>query len=312
VVEDIPIAFVFPGQGSQYVGMGQQLYDTFEEAKEVFDTADRVLGFSIRDLCFKGPEAELNLTENTQPAILAVSIAALRVLQVHCNIRPRWLAGHSLGEYSALVCAGAFEFTDAIRLVAARGQYMLEAVPPGTGAMAAILGLDDDVVRAVCVEAAGSDVVEAVNFNSPGQVVVAGNKMAVERATVLAKDKGAKRAVILPVSVPSHCQLMKPAADKLAVELKKIEVKQPAISVVNNVDVKIESDPDAIRDALVRQLYQPVRWVEVIQVMAEKSITKIIECGPGKVLLGLNKRIDKSLSHAAITDKDSLSQILQD
>lgn len=301
------LAFVFPGQGSQSIGMVANLAETFSEIADTYAQASEVLGYDLYAVVSDGPQEKLNSTDVTQPAMLAAGVATWRIWNNQGGPQPQVMAGHSLGEYTALVCAGAMEFTDAIRLVASRGQYMQQAVPAGSGAMAAILGLDDDAVRAVCNEAAAGEVVEAVNFNSPGQVVVAGNKSAVERATELAKEKGAKRAVILPVSVPSHCQLMKPAADMLANDLEQIEIRQPAISVINNVDVKIETDPNAIRQALIRQLYQPVRWVEVIQAMAGNQVTRILECGPGKVLMGLNKRIDKSLAHAALADTQCMN-----
>ncbi len=306
------LAFVFPGQGSQSVGMVTNLADAYLEVKETYSQASDVLGYDLYRIVSEGPDEKLNSTDVTQPAMLAAGVSTWRIWNNKGGQQPQVMAGHSLGEYTALVCAGAIEFTDAIKLVAARGRYMQEAVPAGTGAMAAILGLDDDAVRAVCVDAAEDEIVQAVNFNSPGQVVVAGNKSAVERAAALAKEKGAKRAVILPVSVPSHCQLMKPAAEKLANDLGQIEIKQPSISVINNVDVNAETDPAAIRDALVRQLYQPVRWVEVIQSMASNNITRIIECGPGKVLMGLNKRIDKSVENVAITDEESMNKELED
>jgi [acyl-carrier-protein] S-malonyltransferase len=242
--------------------------------------------------------------------MLSAGVATWRVWLAQGGAKPAMMAGHSLGEYSALVCAGAIAFEDAIKLVAARGQYMQQAVPKGAGAMAAILGLDDADVIAVCEQAADDEIVQAVNFNSPGQVVVAGNKAAVERAAEIAKQKGAKRAVILPVSVPSHCQLMKPAADKLAEDLRNITIQSPVIKVLNNVDVQSPDDADAIRDALARQLYQPVRWVEVVQAMIKAGASSIVECGPGKVLIGLNKRIDKSVTHSAITDADSLNALL--
>jgi len=305
------LAFVFPGQGSQSVGMVTNLADAFLEVKETYSQASDVLGYDLYRIVSEGPDENLNSTDVTQPAMLAAGVSTWRIWNNKGGQRPLVMAGHSLGEYTALVCAGAIEFADAIKLVAARGRYMQEAVPAGTGAMAAILGLDDDTVRTVCADAAGGEIVQAVNFNSPGQVVVAGNKSAVERAAALAKEKGAKRAVILPVSVPSHCQLMKPAAEKLANDLEKIEIKSPSIDVINNVDVKAENDPAAIRDALVRQLYQPVRWVEVIQSMASNNITRIIECGPGKVLMGLNKRIDKSVENVAITDEVSMQKELE-
>ncbi len=304
------LAFVFPGQGSQSVGMVANLAENFSEIRDTYQQASDVLGYDLYAIVSDGPQEKLNSTDITQPAMLAAGVATWRIWNKQDGQQPQVMAGHSLGEYAALVCAGAIEFTDAVKLVSSRGEYMQEAVPAGSGAMAAILGLDDDAVRAVCNEAAGNEIVEAVNFNSPGQVVVAGNRSAVERATELAKEKGAKRAVILPVSVPSHCQLMKPAADKLASDLEQIDIRQPTISVINNVDVKIETDPDAIRHALVRQLYQPVRWVEIIQSMASNQVTRILECGPGKVLMGLNKRIDKSLAHAALTDTDNMNKEL--
>lgn len=304
-------AFVFPGQGSQSIGMLNSLAEAYSQVKDTYVQASDVLGYDLFAIVNDGPAEKLNSTDVTQPAMLAAGVATWRIWNDKAGQQPQIMAGHSLGEYSALVCADAIEFIDAIKLVSSRGRYMQEAVPAGTGAMAAVLGLDDDAVRAVCIEAAEGDVVEAVNFNTQGQVVVAGNKEAVERAIVIAKDKGAKRAVILPVSVPSHCQLMKPAADKLAKDLKQIEIKQPSIDIINNVDVKIESEPDAIRDALVRQLYQPVRWLEVIRTITGKNINSIIECGPGKILMGLNKRIDKSISHAAIADADSMNKALE-
>jgi len=299
-------AFVFPGQGSQSIGMMQKLAEAYSQVQAVFADASEVLDIDLWDIVNNGPEARLNSTDITQPVMLASGYATWRVYKDAGGTDPVMMAGHSLGEYTALVCAGALAFNDAIKLVSARGRYMQEAVPAGTGAMAAILGLDDDVVVSVCVDAAQQEIVQAVNFNSPGQVVIAGHKSAVERAAELAKEKGAKRAVLLPVSVPSHCQLMKPAADRLAQDLANITISLPAIPVVNNVDVEQSSDSDAIRDALVRQLYQPVRWVETIQKMAGSGIASIIECGPGKVLVGLNKRIDKTLNHAAIVDAESL------
>jgi len=304
--------FVFPGQGSQSIGMMNAMAEAFPLVKETFSQASAALDYDLWQVVCDGPEEKLNSTDVTQPAMLSAGVATWRVWQAQGGAKPSMMAGHSLGEYTALVCADAIAFEDAVKLVAARGRYMQEAVPKGTGAMAAILGLDDAAVIAVCSEAAQDEIVQAVNFNSPGQVVVAGNKAAVERATEIAKQKGAKRAVMLPVSVPSHCQLMKPAADKLAIDLNTISIQAPTIQVINNVDVKCESDPDAIRDALVRQLYQPVRWVEAVQSMIQAGTNTIIECGPGKVLVGLNKRIDKSITHAAITDADSLNACLAD
>jgi len=304
--------FVFPGQGSQSIGMMNAMAEAFPFVKETFAQASAALDYDLWQVVCDGPEEKLNSTDITQPAMLSAGVATWRVWRAQGGAKPFMMAGHSLGEYTALVCADAIAFEDAVKLVAARGRYMQEAVPKGIGAMAAILGLDDAAVIAVCSEAAQDEIVQAVNFNSPGQVVVAGNKAAVERATEIAKQKGAKRAVMLPVSVPSHCQLMKPAADKLALDLNTISIQAPAIQVINNVDVKCESDPDAIRDALARQLYQPVRWVEAVQSMIQAGTNTIIECGPGKVLVGLNKRIDKSITHAAITDADSLNACLAD
>ena len=304
------LAFVFPGQGSQSIGMMNGLAQAYPQVQETFDEASQALGYDLWTIVSAGPEDKLNSTDVTQPAMLAAGVATWRVWLAQGGANPLVMAGHSLGEYTALVCAGAIGFADAIKLVAARGHYMQQAVPKGTGAMAAILGLEDADVLAVCEQAASDDIVQAVNFNSPGQVVVAGNKSAVERATEIAKQKGAKRAVILPVSVPSHCQLMKPAADKLAQDLLNITIQPPRIKVINNVDVKSPDDANAIRDALARQLYQPVRWVEVIQAMIKTGSNPIVECGPGKVLVGLNKRIDKSVTHSAITDADSLNACL--
>ena len=304
------LAFVFPGQGSQSIGMMNAMASAYPLVKETFDQASTVLGYDLWQVVCDGPEEKLNSTDVTQPAMLAAGVATWRVWLAQGSVKPAVMAGHSLGEYSALVCAGAIAFEDAVKLVAARGQYMQQAVPKGTGAMAAILGLDDADVLALCEQAAQNEIVQAVNFNSPGQVVVAGNKDAVERVAGLAKEKGAKRAVMLPVSVPSHCQLMKPAADKLADDLRNIAIQAPAIKVINNVDVKSPDDADAIRDALARQLYQPVRWVEVVQAMIQAGADAIVECGPGKVLVGLNKRIDKTVSHIAITDADSLQACL--
>lgn len=304
-------AIVFPGQGSQAIGMLKELAAQFSEVTSTFQEASTVLGYDLWDVTQNGPEDRLNSTDVTQPAMLAAGVACWRVWQKSAGTKPSLLAGHSLGEYSALVCAGALAFTDAIRLVASRGKYMQEAVPKGTGAMAAILGLDDAIVKDVCQQSAQSQIVQAVNFNSPGQVVVAGHKEAVERATVLAKEKGAKRAVVLPVSVPSHCLLMKPAADRLAADLQNITISSPNIPVINNVDVATPVEANAIRDALVRQLYQPVRWVEIVQSMAKQGVTQLIECGPGKVLTGLNKRIEKDLQCVAVYDPASFTAVLQ-
>ncbi|UPK82682.1 ACP S-malonyltransferase [Proteus vulgaris] len=303
-------AMVFPGQGSQTVGMLAELAEQYPIVTETFAQASDVLGYSLWDLVQNGPEEELNKTWKTQPALLAASVAVWRVWQEKQGKMPQMMAGHSLGEYSALVCAGVIDFAAAIKLVELRGQLMQETVPAGTGAMYAIIGLDNDAIAKACEEAAQGQVVSPVNFNSPGQVVIAGNKEAVERAGVLCKEAGAKRALPLAVSVPSHCALMKPAADKLAVALQEIEFKQPEIQVVNNVDVKAQTDANAIRDALVRQLYNPVRWTETVEFIAEKGITQLLEIGPGKVLTGLTKRISKEMNAAAVNDIASLDVAL--
>lgn len=306
------IGFIFPGQGSQAVGMLAELAADHESVQTTFKEASDVLGYDLWQVVQEGPAEKLNATETTQPAMLAAGVAIWRIWQDRGGAMPGVMAGHSLGEYSALVCAGSLGFADAIGLVAERGKLMQQAVPAGTGAMAAVLGLDDEAVTEVCHEAAQAEVVEPVNFNSPGQVVVAGTKAAVERATRLAKDKGAKRAVLLPVSVPSHCSLMKPAADELAERLAAIDIKTPAIQVINNVDVATPEDPAAIRDALTRQLYQPVRWVEVIQAMHGQGVQTVIESGPGKVLAGLNKRIVKTMNALPVYDPATLATALTD
>ncbi len=299
-------AIVFPGQGSQTIGMLAALADQYSLVNDTFTEASAVLGYDLWDVVQNGPEEKLNSTDITQPAMLAAGIACWRVWQAQGGAMPTVMAGHSLGEYTALTAAGSLTFSDAIALVQTRGQLMQAAVPAGEGAMAAILGLADDVVRDVCLAAAESDVVEAVNFNSPGQVVIAGSKAAVERALALAKAAGAKRALPLPVSVPSHCALMQAAAEQLDETLGEISIQSPSIAVINNVDVATESNPESIRDALVRQLYQPVRWVESVQKMSSMGVMSMFECGPGKVLVGLNKRIDKQMTAMAVHDPDSL------
>lgn len=304
------IGFIFPGQGSQSIGMLAALAEAYPQVQDTFKEASDALGYDLWQVIQDGPAEKLNSTEVTQPAMLASGVATYRVWLAQGGTVPVVMAGHSLGEYTALVCAGSMKFSDAASLVAERGKLMQAAVPAGSGAMAAILGLDDDAVKAVCEEAAQGDVVEPVNFNSPGQVVVAGSKEAVERATVVAKDKGAKRAVLLPVSVPSHCSLMKPAADKLAEKLAAVDIQSPEITVINNVDVASPTEADAIRDALTRQLYQPVRWVEVIQNMNSQGIETVIESGPGKVLAGLNKRIIKTMNALPVYDPDTLTAAL--
>lgn len=304
------LAFVFPGQGSQSVGMLAELAAAYPIVEETFSQASAVLGYDLWQLIQTGPADALNQTTTTQPAMLAAGVATWRVWQSQSTVMPTLLAGHSLGEYTALVCAGVIAFEDAIKLVAERGRLMQQAVPAGEGAMAAILGLADEVVIAVCARAANGDVVSAVNFNSSGQVVIAGQKSAVERAVTFAKDEGAKRALLLPVSVPSHCSLMAPAADQLRQQMLDINFSAPAIPIINNVDVKVESDPDAIRDALARQLCQPVRWAETVEMMAAQGVGRLVECGPGKVLAGLTKRIDKSISAQAVFDLATLQKIL--
>ncbi|RUO73986.1 [acyl-carrier-protein] S-malonyltransferase [Pseudidiomarina sediminum] len=304
-------AYVFPGQGSQTVGMLADVAAEYPVVAETFAEASEVLGYDLWQLVQDGPTEQLNETQRTQPALLAASVALYRVLEAQGVPAPEWMAGHSLGEYSALVCSGAMAFSDAVALVAKRGELMQQAVPAGVGAMAAIIGLDDARVEEACAAAAGDQIVSAVNYNSPGQVVIAGHADAVARAGEACKEAGAKRALPLPVSVPSHCALMQPAAEQLAVELGKISLCTPNIPVVNNVDVKVERDSDAIRDALVRQLYSPVRWTESVQFLAEQGVTEIYEIGPGKVLSGLTKRIDKALQSDAINTVESIQAKVQ-
>jgi [acyl-carrier-protein] S-malonyltransferase len=299
-------AIVFPGQGSQAVGMLAELAEKFDVVKHTFAEASEVLGYDLWALVQNGPAEDLNQTDRTQPALLTASVAIWRVWQEQGGEQPAVLAGHSLGEYSALVCAGVIDFKAAIKLVELRGQLMQEAVPAGVGAMSAIIGLDNDSIAKACEEAAQDQIVSPVNFNSPGQVVIAGNKEAVERANILCKEAGAKRALPLPVSVPSHCALMKPAADKLAVALEAIEFNAPSIPVINNADVQTESDPVAIKLALVKQLYGPVRWTESVERMANEGIEQLLEMGPGKVLTGLTKRINRALTSAVVNDSASL------
>ena len=301
-------AFVFPGQGSQSVGMLAELSDTYPIVKDTFKEASDALSYDLWQLVANGPEAELNQTDKTQPAMLAAGIAVWRVWQSVSAVRPTYFAGHSLGEYGALVAAESLSFTDAIKLVELRGQYMQTAVPAGEGAMAAILGLEDDVVRAICNEAAGNGIVEAVNFNSPGQVVIAGSTAAVEKAIELAKEQGAKRALLLPVSVPSHCALMRPAAEKLAETLDAIQVQLPTTTVIHNASVTAASSIEDVKSLLTQQLYSPVRWVETVQWFATQGVTTLVEAGPGKVLAGLTKRIDKSLNCVPVFDLASLAK----
>ena len=303
-------AFVFPGQGSQAIGMLNGFADN-PVVRDTISEASEVLQLDLAKLIAEGPKESLDLTTNTQPVMLASAVAFYRAWVAAGGVLPALVAGHSLGEYSALVAAGVIEFRDAVPLVRFRAQAMQEAVPVGQGGMAAILGLSDDDVRAACAEAAQGEVVEPVNFNAPAQVVIAGHKAAVERACEVAKSKGAKRALPLPVSAPFHSSLLKPASDRLREYLAGVEFSVPRIQLINNVDVEIESDSAAIKDALVRQAAAPVRWVESVQKMSALGITRVIECGPGKVLSGLVKRIDTQLSADAINDQASLEAILE-
>jgi [acyl-carrier-protein] S-malonyltransferase len=291
------IAMVFPGQGSQSVGMLADLAAQYPQIEQTFAEASSILNYDLWRLVQHGPAEELDKTVHTQPALLAASYAVWRILQTRdIQHAPIALAGHSLGEYTALVCAQALQFTDAIKLVAARGQFMQEAVAPGVGAMAAIVGLDEAAVTAICQQAVTKqEILTPANFNSIGQIVIAGHKTAVERAIPLAKEKGAKLAVIIPVSVPSHCALMHPAAERLAQVLANIAIQVPVTPVLSNIDATPYTSAAAIREGLTKQLYMPVRWVEIIQQLVKMDVTQIIECGPGKVLTGLNKRIDKNL-----------------
>lgn len=304
------IALVFPGQGSQSVGMLADLYAEHAIVRETFAEASAALGYDLWSLVADGPEADLNETHRTQPALLTASVAVWRLWQQQNGTKPAFLAGHSLGEYSALVCAGVMSLADAVKLVEKRGQYMQAAVPAGTGAMSAIIGLDDTLIAKACEEAAQGEVVSPVNYNSPGQVVIAGHKAAVERANELCKAAGAKRALPLPVSVPSHCALMRPAAEQLAKDLQMLTFHTPVISVVNNVDVAVATDAAAIQDALVRQLFSPVRWTETIEFLVTQGVTEVIELGAGKVLSGLIKRINKELLTASVYDVASFQAAL--
>ena len=304
------LAFVFPGQGSQAVGMLGALAGVYPQVQETFQEASDALGYDLWNVVANGPAEALNQTQTTQPAMLASGIAVWRIWNAQGGMAPVVMAGHSLGEYSALVASGVLNFADAIRLVAERGRLMQEAVPAGEGAMAAILGLDDLAVKELCSASAEGEVLSAVNFNAPGQVVIAGTANAIGRAVVAAKEAGAKRAIPLPVSVPSHCALMEGAAEKLAEQLAASTLDRANIPVINNVDVAIVDSADAIQSALAKQLHQPVRWVETVQKMAADGVDTMIECGPGKVLAGLNKRITKEISVMPVFDPDSLQKAL--
>ncbi|MDP1916750.1 MAG: ACP S-malonyltransferase [Myxococcales bacterium] len=304
------VAFVFPGQGSQSVGMGKALADAFPEAKAVFDAADDALGEKLSTLCFEGPEDALKLTANTQPAILTVSIAAHAVFTKRFATAPAFVAGHSLGEYSALVAAGAMSLADAVRAVRARGTFMQEAVPAGVGAMSAVLGLAPEKVAELCREAAQGEIVSCANFNEPSQTVIAGHAAAVERAGVLLKAAGAKRVLPLPVSAPFHCELMSPVVPSLDEVLSNVTFKAPTVPVVTNVEATPNADPSKVKGLLLRQVTGSVRWIECVQALEQAGVTKIVELGPGKVLSGLIKRIAKGIECVNVEDPASLEKAL--
>jgi len=304
-------AFIFPGQGSQSVGMLSELAENNPVVTDTFAEASSALGYDLWALVQNGPAEALNQTDRTQPAMLTAGVACWRVWQQQGGPNPSMMAGHSLGEYTALVCSDAMSLADGAGLVADRGRFMQQAVAAGEGAMAAVLGMDDEAVIELCRDAADGEVLSAVNFNSPGQVVIAGNTVAVERATVMAKERGAKRAIVLPVSVPSHCSLMTPAAEKLQERLSAITITAPGIAVINNADVEAPSAPEQIKQALVKQLSSPVRWVETINRMSADGVISAIECGPGKVLAGLNKRINKQFPAYPLFDSASLAAALE-
>jgi [acyl-carrier-protein] S-malonyltransferase len=302
-------AFLFPGQGSQKAGMGKSSAEAYTEARDAFDRADRALGFSLSKLCFEGPDEKLQLTENTQPAILATSVALYRVL-VSRGLEPDFVAGHSLGEYSALVAADSLSLKDALGLVRNRGRYMQEAVPVGVGAMAAVLGLSADIVKDVCQEAAGDQVVEPANYNGGGQVVIAGHREAVERASTLAKERGARRAIPLPVSAPFHCRLMRPAAERLAKDLDTAKFADPRVPLVNNVDAETVQNARDARIGLERQVASPVRWEESIGRLLSEGVTRFVEVGPGKVLTGLVRKIDRTVQTASVEEAVDIAKVL--
>ena len=305
------IAFIFPGQGSQSVGMGKDLFDNFLAAREVFDEADEALGFKLSEMCFSGTAEDLALTANTQPAILTASVAAFRAMESEGAKLPDFAAGHSLGEYSALVAAGVIDFAGAVRTVRNRGTYMQEAVPVGTGAMAAILGLDTEAVTSGCDEAAQGQICSPANINSPSQVVIAGNSEAVDRACEILKSKGAKRAIRLNVSAPFHCALMMPAQDRLAIDLAKLQYGSYRFQVVHNVDAEPRFDSGAVLDALTRQVSSPVLWSKSVECLRSQGVDTFVEVGPGKVLSGLVKQIDRDLKTLNVSDAESLRSTLE-
>ena len=306
------VAFIFPGQGSQYLGMGKALHAQFAIARQVFAEADEALGFSLSQLCFAGPEASLKRTENTQPAILTVSIAALRVLESETSLRPDFVTGHSLGEYSALVCVRALNFYDAVKIVRARGKLMQQAVPAGEGSMAVILGLEMDAVRSLCEEVSNGEVVAPANYNGGGQIVIAGAKGAVIRAASIAKERGAKRVLDLPVSAPFHCQLMRPAAEGLRQVLDPIVIQPFSIGVVTNVKAEVNLDSNRVKPLLVDQAVQPVRWEESVRTLARLGCLRLWEIGPGKVLKGLNSRISPDLTTENFENPQDLGKVREE
>lgn len=310
---DKATAFVFPGQGSQKVGMLGAAHERFAAVRDTYAEASEVLGYDMWDLIANGEQEALNLTETTQPVLLTSSVALWRAWREHGGAEPSIMAGHSLGEFSALVCAGALEFADAVSLVKLRGAFMQTAVPVGEGAMAAIIGLDDAAINAVCAQAAASSgqVVAAVNFNSPGQVVIAGHRGAVDVAIGLLKEAGAKRALPLPVSAPFHTELMKPAGERLAEVVAGLTVRAPGIPVVHNVHAATETDPQRIKSLLVEQIYSPVQWTSCVEAIVQSGVSNVVECGPGKVLSGLSRRIDKSLQSFSLEEPDDLLATLQ-